>query len=1074
MFAAEVNTFTLKTLAFSVALTTSIAQAQPVRDSVIAFDIPQQRADKSLTEFAKQANITLIFSFDAAMKTSANALSGEHSIEEALRLLLDNTDLRVKIGEAGQLSIATGPSLGENDLMHNKKTELSIAIAGVISTLIATQTMAQESPPTEEVVITGIRGSLQRSMDIKRESGGVVDAISAEDIGKFPDTNLAESLQRITGVSIDRTGGEGQFITVRGLGPAFNAVVVNGRRLASEQETRGFSFDTIASEMVTGLEVHKTSVATLPSGGVGATVNIKTGRPLDNPGLKIAGSIKANYEDKSGETSPQVSALFSNTFADDTIGVLLAVSNSERSTRIDQAQTNQWQPASGIPDSGYASGHSGAILAPQNFDQRVLFEERTRTNATAVVQFAPSDALTITGDLLYSDFDIEGEATSMGFWFGPGNFNNATVDSNGTVLSFDQGNTNQATDVHAKTSDRLTETISAGLNFDITVNDNLTLDVDLWRSESERESNNGNNNNMVLGYLRGSSYVADGSDLPRVFGFEDAVPDVEGDDTDGIPNTNNFIDSIGDPTTHAAGNYLDPSNPRAHVSIRGGESTGLAVKDDVTEFKIGGVWDEGADSGIVKAKFGAGTTTETRDIEGWDNTTSNVHATVVGYLETGDVTGAGITAFDIPDSAFSVFDAGSDFLGDLSVAGGTRMPTQWLYARDGEAIFDLFTQQTGIDHDAVKTGSSISVEETVSFAYLELDFAGEIGGMALTSTAGVRMESTDVTVSGTDVPLESIEVLGADQTQFSAVTRAPSAVEADTSNEALLPNFSAKLDITDSIVARFAAGKTLTRPTLRQLAPATNIGTTRPSILTASSGNPALKPFLSDNVDLSFEYYFGDSSYASFGYFQKNVSNFIVNGAQATTFFDSSGNAIEVPLQNDAGLFVDGGPKGPAVFQVALPTNGPDVKIDGIELAVQHTLDMGLGFQANYTMVNSDADFDVNDLTQTFAVPGISDSANLVGFYETDRLSVRLAYNWRDEFLQSLTQASGAGEPQFVETYSQWDLSASFDITDNITAFVEGINLTEEIVLKHGRYDNQFLSADDSGRRFLVGVRASF
>ncbi len=955
------------------------------------------------------------------------------------------------------------------------KNKLSSAILAATAVMVYQPSVAQSTGADEEVLVTGIRGSLERAVDIKREASGVVDAISSEDIGKFPDTNLAESLQRITGVSIDRSGGEGQSITVRGFGPQFNTVVVNGRRLASESETRGFSFDTFASEMVSSLNVHKTAEASLPSGGIGSTVNIKTPRPLESPGFKLAGSLKANYEDKSEETSPHISALFSNTFADDTVGVLVAASQTERNTRIDQAQTNQWQGGSSIPTASLA-GNTGAapILAPQNFDQRVLFEERTRTNANLVVQFAPNENLTITGDVIYSDFDIEGEATSYGHWFTPSNFTDVSTDANGTVTAFAQA-AGQATDFHSKTNDRLTETTSFGFNVNFQATENLNLQFDLWQSEAEREPNNGNRNNMVLGYLRGASYLNDGSDLPSVFGFEEGVPDVAGNLDDGFPNTGGFLDTVGDPGTHAVGDYLDPSNPRAHVAIRGGESTGLAIQDEVTEIKFAGEWDEGSDSGLVKARFGAGINSETRDIDGWDNTTRNGHNILAGYLETGDVTAAGVTAFDIPDSVFEVFDAGSDFLTGLSQAGSERMPARWLYARDNEALFDIFEQETGIDHDANMTGSSITVEEEVTFAYLELDFASEVADMPLTATAGVRIESTDITVDGTNVPLEDVVANAADQTQFNAITGDPQAVQATNDHEALLPNLSVNLEITENLVARFGASQTLTRPTLRQLAPAINIGTTRPGNLTASSGNPQLKPFSSDNLDLSLEYYFGEASYVSFGYFQKNVSDFIINGSTVTTFNDSNGNEITQPIQDEDGLFTTDGPKGPAPFTLALPTNGEDdVKVDGIEVAFQHTLDMGLGFIVNATFVNSDAEFDVNDFEESFAVTGISDSANAVIFYENGPFSGRLAYNWRDEFLQSLTQSAGAGEPVFVEAYSQVDLSASYDITENVTVFLEGINLTEEIVLTHGRFDNQFLDASDSGRRFLFGVRGSF
>ena len=190
-----------------------------------------------------------------------------------------------------------------------RKTKLACSVAAVLASAIsANSAFAQDAQPNNDVEVievSGIRSSVAKSMDVKRSSAGVVDAISAEDIGDFPDTNLAESLQRITGVSIDRSGGEGQLITVRGFGPQFNTVLVNGRQMASENDSRAFSFDTIASELVSSLDVHKTSTATMQSGGVGSTININTARPFALNGFKMAGSVKGVYDENSEETTPQ-------------------------------------------------------------------------------------------------------------------------------------------------------------------------------------------------------------------------------------------------------------------------------------------------------------------------------------------------------------------------------------------------------------------------------------------------------------------------------------------------------------------------------------------------------------------------------------------------------------------------------------------------------------------------------------------------------------------------------------------------------------------------------------------------
>lgn len=213
-------------------------------------------------------------------------------------------------------------------------------IATVVAAGFSGISFAQGDGTVEEVTVTGIRASMERAMDVKRNRQGVVDAIASEDIGKMPDTNLAESLQRITGVSISRDGGEGSRITVRGLGSDFNLVTVNGRAVANATGGRSFEFANLASEMVSGVAVAKTSDVTVFSGGMGATVDLQTIRPLDSPGLKMIANAKGISDQSSSDAgiTPEIGGLFSNTFADDTIGVAVGLNYQERENGSREAQ----------------------------------------------------------------------------------------------------------------------------------------------------------------------------------------------------------------------------------------------------------------------------------------------------------------------------------------------------------------------------------------------------------------------------------------------------------------------------------------------------------------------------------------------------------------------------------------------------------------------------------------------------------------------------------------------------------------------------------------------------------------
>ena len=311
-----------------------------------------------------------------------------------------------------------------------------------------------------------------------------------------------------------------------------------------------------------------------------------------------------------------------------------------------------------------------------------------------------------------------------------------------------------------------------------------------------------------------------------------------------------------------------------------------------------------------------------------------------------------------------------------------------------------------------------------------------------------------------------------------APTSVPVTESGDYSN--FLPSVNFKLNVTDDMLVRLAYYDSLTRPTLTQLTPVTNIGEPRLQNLTASGGNAGLKPFKSTNYDISFEWYYGEASSVSVAYFNKSVDDFIITlrgeesitlSARANTDNNICGNCA--PGDLPPGAVVSDELQGASeTFFVSRPQNGETADVDGFELAITHVLDNGFGITANATFVNSNAEIDTS-VNQTFALEGLGDSQNLVLFYESGPIQARLAYNNRDGFLQTLTNPT-TGEPEFVADYAQWDMSASYDIDENFTVFVEGINITGEETIKHGRFANQITLIQDTGARFAVGVRANF
>ena len=311
----------------------------------------------------------------------------------------------------------------------------------------APATVAGEPAVGGDIVVTGIRASLSSSAQVKRNANQIVDSITAVDVGKFPDANIAESLQRITGVAIDRSGGEGQFITVRGLGPEFNTVLVNGRVMATDNAGREFSFDVLSSNMIQRTDVFKSPVPELQEGGIGATVNIITARPLEGrTGLHAAAQIGGIYDRSREKVTPDLAGTVSYANPDKTFGVLLAGSYTKRKSQTDQIAIDGWingrpdivQTIGGVPTLITGSDPRYPVTGNANLPQSVYYqraqEERERINVSGAVQFRPTDNLEITVDGIYSRFNISGVTRRLDNFMAAPYFE-PTFDGNNTATS---------------------------------------------------------------------------------------------------------------------------------------------------------------------------------------------------------------------------------------------------------------------------------------------------------------------------------------------------------------------------------------------------------------------------------------------------------------------------------------------------------------------------------------------------------------------------------------------------------------------------------------------------------------
>ena len=975
--------------------------------------------------------------------------------------------------------------------MFNKNRLSQAVLTAVMGAAISAPALAQGTDPLiEEVYVTGIRASLERAMDIKRESSGVVDAIAAEDIGRFPDANLAESLQRISGVSIDRTAGEGNSVTVRGFGPHFNMVTTNGRQMPNSSAGRAFNFNDLAAELVSGVEVQKTSSAANPSGGIGSTINITTAKPLDIGELRLAGSLKGVTDTEEGSVTPEISGLVSNVFADGTIGVLFAASYQQRKYEQERLAVDGWRVNQNIGE-WHPEGPDGAILEnrnttpntfiAQNYNISVQPTERERTNANLVFQFAPNDDLTVTADYMYSELHVDAQSSQFGVWFNAGGVSDVIINENGTVIDmYEEGTFDNIQNWYETVSEN--QSFGLNVNWDISDNFNLLFDANFAKSE-QNPGGEFNQFQGIVGYGNQQRFqIVDGAELP-------AITDIEWDPNRGRAqapfcgnaNWGNILppdEDVSHPTNaqqncldYAAANGIDPNAIDPGPSQAGGiaESLLRAHRNDIQhgntvdkldQFRLEGTWTE--DNVVLSA--GLMFTDQSKE----NRLMYNAHEprNVVEQL-------AGFYGYPVLDDLpYGYTTIGSGFLDQFS--GNEHLPQQWIHYNPQD-YFDVIWPQIEEGYSQIPTEwspTSYKIEEETLATYVQLAFDTEVANMPLHVRTGARFETTEMTSHGNGQILTGLRFT--DPTSMAPVYEASgmTVITETQKYNALLPSLDLRLDITSDLTARFHAGQSLSRPGIGDLQAPINIGDTRPQgAMTANSGNPALKPFSATNIDLGLEWYYNDLSYVSAGYFLKHIDDFIVGGTREDTINNvtdpsSNGGDIDNPTPADQAEL--------AMFSISYPVNGESARVEGIELAIQHTFgDTGFGVGANATMVTTNRELQTEDVNQRFAITGLSDSANLIGFYEQGPFSARLAYNWRDKFLQGFSQLQG-GDAVIVEDYGQLDISLGYDITDNISVHLEGINITDEGYRSHGRYKEQLYEAISTGPRYAIGVRATF
>lgn len=913
----------------------------------------------------------------------------------------------------------------------------------------AAEVATDEAAPVEgEIVVTGFRASLQAALNVKRDSVAAVDAIVAEDIAKFPDQNLAESLQRIPGISIQRDGGEGRAITVRGLGAQFTRVRLNGLETvatstdgASSNRDRAFDFNVFASELFSSIVVHKTAEASLDEGSLGAVVDLNTGNPLGGKsGLRGAVSVVGSYNDLSKDLGPRVAGLLSWRNDAGTFGASVSAAYSKGATlelgnnsvrwaqaRFDSVNgTNCWTTANsgGTYVPGTACNQAALAFHPRIPRYGEIEHRRERLGVTGSIQFEPTESTRFSFDALFSRFreDREEKWGEVLLRSNERSINvvNPVYDANNNMISATLNDAWVRTEHYLRKSE--TQFTQFGGTWDQDISDSFRF--------------------TLLGGMSKSK-----ADIPveTTIVFDDR--DAQGyryDYTDMKSPLLTFGTSVSDPAVFQLAEIRDrPSNVTNKF-----KTAQLRTEWDVTDgfqVKLGGMW----------RRFNFDSVAFTRDSAVCGNGGTSLVTSTSGTIACSATSLFGPTAvygFPVTAALSELFT-----LGKAGQPTGTT--TQWLIPSFPAAtdFTRLYSRTANPD-----TGNTRAVQETTSGGYLQFDVKGELLGMEYAGNAGIRYAHT---------------------AQASTGVLSGSVVTVKRSYDDWLPSFNVALYPQEDVIIRGAIAKVITRPTLGNLTPG---GTIDGFNYRVSYGNPQLDPYRATNFDLGVEWYFAPGAVLSAAAFVKKVESFPISQAFTATFASTGLPKEALPPSSPA--FINFDPN--QLYTITANINGAGATLKGVELAAQIPftafLDQGFfshfGILANATFIKSDADYNVQgpailpggalvNAVRSATLFGVSKRAyNGTLYYDDGAFSSRVSASYRSRYIDA-----NSGTGNVFEGYgATWNLDASvrYKLTEWVELSVEGNNLLDTYRYRFTDFDaDRSYENNHFGRTILFGAR---
>ena len=972
----------------------------------------------------------------------------------------------------------------------------------------------QSKPKKDEIVITGIRGSILKSINTKRYANSIIDVITAEDVGKFPDANMADALQRVPGVSIDRfddadsqfgqgthpvPSGEGRHASINGLGSQFTLALLNGRQIASADNTRSFSFDTLASNLVHQIDVYKTANADVPEGGLAGVVDVRTARPFDFKGLRGTVQMEYEYGSNSKTGFPQFTGVISDRFFGGRLGVLLSFTHQRKRVSTDFVETPL-----GWNKNYFLDPVAGAYMYDQSpmptwsagqIDYGRTVSDRKRDGGTAVIQWQATDKLTLTADYLYSKFTTT-DATTQSYAY----LNAITPTANGSLTP-----TPPIVPSPNITTSPLSIVNSNGIYTQLDISGGTCLVV----AAPTCNAVGGPVRAGVLGAqflethrpttTQMAGFNAEWRPSSKFRGVVDAYWSRAVDDNPGLDSFNGiewdhtpeylvkFPDNGGPPSVDLKG--YNPLADLTDLGIAGVTNAGATVKAVNKGGRADFDWNPDPS---MHLRFGASYTTENKKVV--DYVTGGSNDTTPGLPDSFEI--YELYHFKSLGQPFPLSTVTSGLLTLGSNLGVTspvpilainqdalrawmanpanlalRGPSSYLSLSNTPAQTLAAFVANGSSWMAEPTGAGFNINEKDISAYVEVSKDFHIGPVPASLIAGVRYARTEVDSFGKARILTGYAL--ASSAGGLTPIYAPGGAQPVTSsgsNSQFLPSANLKFDLQHNLLLRLAVAKTMTRPDLADLAgPTTGYGGTIKK-RTASGGNPNLAPYTSLNFDTSLEWYFSKRGLLAVAGFYKDISGFIYNIAEPeqVTAITSVPSGVDLTLQQLQTTYV------------TRPHNASNATIKGFTLSGTQTFPFGGGLQVNYSKVWSKVRPGAG--VPTFDMPGISDTANIVAFYEKHRISARVAWNWRSHFLiypangtySAIFPSSPYTLAQYADNYWQIDARLGYDLPYGVNMAVSVNNLTKSKNRYYSGSTKVFNSLFDSGRTFTLTATKKF